>query len=515
MKKITSKHRALLWALILILSLIPVFMIAPFDFASGDDYNYGAGPHLAFQATGSVLAALKAAFATTASIYKSWQGTWFDCFVFCLHPEVFSDRGYVLVPFIFVILQIVCFTAFAHHFLKKRWEMGGWYFLEVALIFLTFSFQLIPSQKSGIFWWVGCVHYVMPMCMALIGIIFGDRFLNDHKVGDLIGLTVIATLIGGATYPAALLLPEVVFVLWLEKMLIAKERNKKDILLLIPLVLEGIGLYLSFVAPGNAVRSASDISQGAKPTGGAVSTILASITFSVKDACTSFIGDKTFILIAVLLIAFISAGALKAAKATYKTGFEKRFSHPLLFTVTAFLVNASMYAPRLYAGDVVSSGYYNFNFWVFFICLLAVVIYLEGFCISRLNTSYKGKSTVGNLVMYGALALVVLIIAYVGRHGVKEYTDYICLDYYRNGQAADYREQMLLQIKLMEEEGVDDVIVPEINNYQGPLMHMPVVADPENVDNYMTALFYGKKSCRSMGRPEWIAQYGEKYGVSQ
>lgn len=515
MKKLISKHRVLIWALILILSLIPVFMIAPYDFASGDDYNYGAGAHLAFKATGSVISALKAAALTTVDTYKHWQGTWFDCFVFCLHPEVFSARGYVLVPFIFVILQIICFTAFAHHFLKKRWELGGRYFLEVALIFLTFSFQLVPSQKSGIFWWVGCVHYVMPMCMALIGILFGDRFLTDRKIGDLIVLSIFAALMGGATYPAALLLPEVVFILWLEKFVIAKDRNKKDFLLLIPLVLEGIGLYLSFVAPGNAVRSASDISQGAQPTEGVVATILASITFSVKDAYESFIVDKAFVLIAVLIIAVISAGALKAAKATYKTGFEKRFSHPLLFTVTAFLVNASMYAPRLYAGGVVSSGYYNFDFWVFFICLLAVVIYVMGFCISHLDTADKGRTVVGDIVLYGALALAMLLIAYVGRHGIKEYTDYVCLDYYRSGQAEDYREQMLLQIRLMEEEGVDDVILPEINNYQGPLMHMPVVSDPKNVDNCMTASFYGKNSCRSMPRPDWIDLYGEKYGVSQ
>lgn len=46
-------------------------------------------------------------------------------------------------------------------------------------------------------------------------------------------------------------------------------------------------------------------------------------------------------------------------------------------------------------------------------------------------------------------------------------------------------------------------------------MHMPVVADPENIDNTMTAHFYGKRSCRSMPRPEWIGLYGEKYGVSQ
>ena len=513
MKKDTAKLKCIFWALVLVASLIPVFMLAPYDAAAGDDYNYGAAAHLAYKATGSVLAAVKAAAGTTLYTYKTWQGTWFDCFVFCLHPEVFSDRGYVLVPFIFVILQIIAYTIFAHHFIKGKWRLGGLYYLEAALIFLTFSFQLVPSQKSAIFWWVGSVHYAMPMCMALIGVVLGDRFLERGKTGDLIGLSVIAALMGGATYPAALLLPIVVFVLWLERAVIRREAARRDALLVIPLILEGIGLYLSFAAPGNAVRSATDIGNGAEPTGGAVATILASITFSVTDAYESFICHKTLVIAGVLIIAISAIPALFELKSRDKAMFRKRFFHPVLFIATAFLINAAMYAPRLYAGGVVSSGYFNFNFWVFFLCITACAIYLMGFVIALLNLEPSGKS--GNILGYVIMVGAILVCAYFGRHGIKEYTDYVCLEYYLSGQAADYKDQIELQRRLMEEEGVTDVIVPGINNEQGPLMHMPVVEDPKNIDNYMTALFYGKNSCRSMPRPEWIAQYGEKYGVSQ
>lgn len=513
MKKITSKHRCIFWALVLIISLIPIFILAPYDAAAGDDYNYGAAAHLAYRDTGSVTAALKAAVDTTVYTYENWQGTWFDCFLFCLHPEVFSDRGYFIVPYIFVILQIFAFTLFAHHFLKKKWGLSGSFYLEAALIFLTFSFQLVPSQKSAIFWWVGLIHYALPMCMALVGIVLGDRFLEDKKAGDLIGLTLIAALMGGATYPAVLLLSVVIFVLWLEKVVIQREHSIKDAWLLIPLMFEAVGLYISFKAPGNAVRSATDINDGATPVGGVVDTIIASITFSIKDALMSFIVIKSYILIAVLIIAVAAIPALFALKYTSKETFRKRFFHPLLFTVTIYLINASTYAPRLYAGDSVSSGYFNFNFWVFFICLTAEVIYLEGFVIALFDLDNKKKKS--PVISYTLLAIVIIVIAYTRRHDVKEYTDYICLDYYLSGQAEDYRQQMILQRRLMEEEGVDDVLLPCINDYQGPFMHMPVTEDPDNIDNYMTALFYGKKSCRSMDRKIWIREYGEKYGVTE
>ena len=112
-------------------------------------------------------------------------------------------------------------------------------------------------------------------------------------------------------------------------------------------------------------------------------------------------------------------------------------------------------------------------------------------------------------VAWTVSVFAILVIAYFGRHGVKTYTDYVCMEYYLSGQADDYREQIALQRSLMQQEGVDDVILPGINNEQGPLMQMPVVSDPDNIDNQMTAAFYGKNSCRSIPRDEWQELYGE------
>lgn len=511
MSSFFHKHQKLftiITTVVFILSLIPIFLIAGYDCAAGDDYNFGAQPHLAYLATGSVWAAIVAAFKYTISVWHGWQGTWFDCFLFCLHPEVFSDSAYVIVPYIFVIMRIVCFMIFAHHFLKVRWKFSGSFWYGMGLMFLLFVFQLVPSQKSAFFWWVGAIHYTMPICLCLLGIVTADRWLLEHKVRFLVYLSIIATLMGGATYPAALLLLLSSFLLWLEGFVLAGKRDKKDFFLLIPLVLELIGLIISVIAPGNAVRSASELNKDAVPSGGPIATIIKSILFSVEDAFSYFIKEKTFVLILFILVGIISKAAIKAACKRDNAFCLNLFSHPLLFVLVMFLLNASMYAPRLYAGGVVSSGYFNFNFEVFCMCMVASIIYVAGYLESHHNELHFPKFL--NIVWFVAI----LIAAYMGRHGVKLYTDYLCMDYYMSGQADDYKNQMALQRLLMEEEGVDDVVVPEINDMQGPLMHMPIVADPDNVDNYMTQSFYGKNSCRSIPRPEWMEIYGEKYGYT-
>ena len=519
----------------LALSLIPIFIVADYDAAAGDDYNYGAAAHQAFLATGSVIASIKAAWGTTVSIWYGWQGTWFDCFVFCLHPEVFSDRAYVIVPFIFLAMHFVGFLFLTHHFLVERWKFSGNYWLQIGLIYLLFEIQLVPSQKSAFFWWVGCVHYVMPMLMTILGIVWGDRFLMEHKAKDYVLLLIISALMGGVTYPAALLLPISVFLLWLADFVLGGKRDKRNALLLIPLAELVIGLIISMIAPGNKVRSASDIGNGAEPANGIIDTIVSSFTMSVNEAATVFIGEKGFALIALLLIIPITIVAFGTMASNFVSAKEcedikKAFSHPILFVVVMFCLNASVYAPRVYAGGIVSSGYVNFNFWTFLSCIIATEIYLIGWgmlvaeiginkrIVGRKEDDDNGSAQENNVIMRvfscTVLVLLTLIIAFAARHGVKKYTDYVCLEYYLSGQADDYKEQIELQRRILNSEG-SEAVVPEINNEQGPLMQMPIVSDPENVNNYMAKIFYGKEKVWAIPRNEWIELYGEEYGIKQ
>ena len=506
------KHQKLILTLLIaafIISLIPICLIAGYDCAAGDDYMYGGAAHLAFLKTGSVFAALLAAAQYTVEIWYTWQGTWFDVFVFCLHPEVFSEGAYVIVPYIFMIMQVLAFGFFARHFLKVRWKFQGLYWIIVSVVFLLFSFQLVPSQKCAFYWWVGCVHYCLPMAMTLVGIVCIDRFIYSHKGVDLFFIILICTLLGGATYPAAMLIILAGILLILEKYVIGKRKDKADLLLVIPFALEMIGLVISMIAPGNAIRSEHDImEEGAVPSGGVVATIVKSIIFSVQEAGSLFLGSKSFTIIALVLVLVLTLAFFLNSES--KAENKERFSHPLLFFVSLFLLNASMYTPRLYAGGYVSSGYLNFNYWMFFMCAIAVVVYICGWIVCTLGIDHI-KVRISAVLQWCVVALICLVVAFLGRHGIKEYTDYKCLDYYRSGQADDYMAQMKLQRYLMSEEGVDDVVVPEINNEQGPLMHMPIVADPENIDNTMTQAFYGKNSCRSVPRPQWMEEYGERY----
>ena len=83
------------------------------------------------------------------------------------------------------------------------------------------------------------------------------------------------------------------------------------------------------------------------------------------------------------------------------------------------------------------------------------------------------------------------------------------MEYIRSGQASDYKQQMELQTKLLTEEGLEDVVVPFVNDVQGPLMQMPVTENPQAWTNTVTRDFYGKNSVVAIPREEWQELYGE------
>lgn len=67
-----------------------------------------------------------------------------------------------------------------------------------------------------------------------------------------------------------------------------------------------------------------------------------------------------------------------------------------------------------------------------------------------------------------------------------------CIDYVVSGQADDYKLQMEERLSLLLDPSLREVELPEINQEQGPLMHMEVLADPNAWTNQVVGQFYQK-----------------------
>ncbi len=66
----------------------------------------------------------------------------------------------------------------------------------------------------------------------------------------------------------------------------------------------------------------------------------------------------------------------------------------------------------------------------------------------------------------------------------------------------DYQKSILL------DDTIKDVVLPEINNEQGPLMYMPLTENPDEFTNSVTKSFYNKNSVIAVPKSVWDEMHG-------
>ena len=153
-----------------ITGLIPILYLSGYVHATGDDYGYGILGLMRYGWRQVGLQTLVRAAETSVDYWYSWQGTWFTIFLMALQPEVFSPGGYWIVPWVMLGITIVSTSVVTYYFLVKKLELktGIWACINLLLLFVMI--QYFPSTKSGIFWWNGTVHYIIPYGLAMMAV---------------------------------------------------------------------------------------------------------------------------------------------------------------------------------------------------------------------------------------------------------------------------------------------------------------------------------------------------------
>lgn len=507
MKKIYSKIckwlslQRISWmaVFIFIVLLIPIGYLSFINRATGDDYGNAVYTRAAWLATHSLFEVIKAACRSVVHYYNGYQGTWFSLFLFPLQPEVFHEHAYVVVAFLMLFLWIGSTFLLFRQILYKELQLNIWNCRLLTIIFLMISIEFIPSTRASIFWYVGAVHYMLPFAMCQTLIVLLICFRKSYKVKHFAGIMLIMMLIGGSNYQAALF--ALIITVYMGIIDYFEKKDRHILILLLPVFLEIFGLVISMKAPGNKARGGEEFGFSANKV---IQTIGRSFLEGFKDAVL-YMREKPLIYVGLFLLFII---LLEAYTKKDKSVKERSLIclHPVLGIAALLCLYCAMQAPEIYADVSVSGGVGNMNFQVFLLCMFGILI------ISVLNIFSSMKSTGeelhNRLVIPGIAVCLILVIVFRG--DIKNSTSFVSLDYIISGQAADYKEQMELQTRLLMNEELQDVIVPGINDEQGPLMHMPITGDVENFTNQSAMKFYGKNSIIAIPRTEWNKRFGDK-----
>ncbi len=503
-----------LMILLFLISLLPLLGLSGINHAAGDDLGYGRLTHQAWLQTHSLGEVIKAAGQTVKDYYYGWQGTWMTVFLFSLQPEVFSPTAYIIVPFLMLALWLGATWILSYYLLVKKAGFPPIYFSILYLLFAMAGIQFVPSTKSAIFWYNGAAHYTVPYAIALLGIYSYFRFIDKDGekgwgIGSYAGLSVCLVLLGGGNYQAALFAPIIMVLLaicWWKN----KGKRRRILICVFPLLLEMAGLIVSMKSPGNKVRGGADFGLSISS---AVGTVLSCF---VRGA----VQTGQYMMEHPLLLLFFAAVAATLRCMPWKDGKEKSYPFPGLFVALSYCVYCATFAPEIYAGVEVSSGVYNMNYYVFLFMVFGDMIYVNGALRNRIGRYGNGAGCEGTLdknpygcrlrkkVCYLAIICMAAGYLYIFKGDLKSTATFRSLEYISSGQAADYKRQMDYQKSILLDDTIKDVVLPEINNEQGPLMYMPLTENPDEFTNSVTKSFYNKNSVIAVPKSVWDEMHG-------
>ncbi len=495
---------AILMTLILIVSLIPLFIVAFYSHPAADDFAFGLATAQAWQDKGSLGAVLAAAQQNVQEYYHNWQGTYSGIFLMSLQPGLVGEDYYPVGP-IFLLLLFLTGNLFLFKvILMDYFKADKWHYLTIVSVILLLSLQFMYDPVEGFYWFNGGVLYTGFYSLALFLFGFILWLCRTQKPYVKFGLTIISVIlcavIAGGNYPTALATSIILFILTAYK----AYRKDKNTLILGFLVLASLtGLLISITAPGNAVRQAS-----VGGSLGALKAILLSFAYGGYSAANSI--NVPVLIGFVFLTPFLYYIAQKSS-------FQ--FRYPILVFLLSFCIYSAQATPPLYAlGLSLPERLINIIYYSFYLLAVGNLLYFLGWIARKLECLQMAswKETMASISdaiekhKWSAFLVIcfLFVCASIGRceagkgpDGDVEITNLPttveAIISLATGEAQDFSAEARQRLELYHDNSAEHIVVPEHTVKPYLLYYGDITDDPNDWRNQAVARYYGKKTIRA------------------
>lgn len=482
--------------ILFIISLLPILYCGMFDYATGDDLLYGTPVRAVIRNGGSFADILKAACKSVADEYLQFQGTWATGFLWRFEPSILGERFYIVTPLI-ALFSLCGGLAYLTNELLRHWCGLPKSVCSVCyLLVCFFLIQYMPTSKAGLYWYTGMLQYTFPFGLVLFATAWILRYFSTGKKKYYIYTLLVMTYMGGSGYPEIVLSFMILATMVLTG--IVYFHDKKAVLLILPLLILTVGFAVSAMAPGNKYRGGSDFGFSIER----ILITLAQCLYSGVVKGVAFVINVRPMVFLIILVFIITLENLDPGRSRLS------FHHPVVTTLLCYLTFCAVFAPEIYAGDDVkagiSGGVYNSYYFVFVSIVMFLTIYLAG----SIKIIHPESERAAAVVRQPLMLLIVIICVVFFSHLIGNTVDYKCVKFICSGQLQDFEDQMQERLIILKDDSIKNVILPEMNNEQGPLMHMALTADPNSYTNEVTKNFYNKTSVIAIPRTEYEMKYG-------
>ena len=459
---------------VFILCLLPLLYLARYDVPCADDYIYGTPAHLTLVHGGDLGDAISAALKHTASVYRTWQGSYTAVFLMCLQPAVFSESFYWLTAWLmsaslFGGLFTLCLCLMNNVFGLPR-HMGNALAGMVGILYLL----LMPYPSETLYWYNGCIYYTFFHGFAMLAVALAISTAREGGIYRITGLSLLAAFLGGGNLVTGLTLCLLalsgVVLLLLQKNAAALRR------LLIPILVLMICFCINVFAPGYDMRQ-MDVNH----VPDAVSAVTGSFRKGFEYAV---FWCRLPVLGGLLVLGLLFWAALP--------GCPFHFHFPGLVSLWSYCLFSAMFCPSMYAQGWEGPGrLQNIIFCSYQLLTALNLFYWMGWLRQRgeAKETAVGPRLLPTLVAL-ALCPVLLAASAMLRGGISLASAYTALS---RGQAAVYYQEAQARLVILKDPSIR---VAELKPYSDPpylLFFDDLYDDPDAWQNRDMANYYEKE----------------------
>ena len=408
----TEKRIAVFLIVIFIMGLIPILLIAKYNYPCADDFGFSAYSRIAWKETHSLLQVLKGAMITVKERWLGWQGTFSSIFVMALQPAIFGEDGYRMVPWI--MIGTMCFSSvfLFHTVLRKLMLVRRPIFICITVIYLFFALECMIDKTQGFFWFNGAAHYMIPHSIAVVlcGVVLLLLKEDKHIIRRMSAACLAALFVGGSNYVTGLSIV-ILFFSVLVAVIYLKKRKYLNRLLL-PFILFVIAFLMNICAPGNMVRQEEVLYRP-----GVANAILMSFYYCV-EYITEIWFDWTYIIFILSLIPFLW-------EVVKTVGNKFRYNFPLIVMIASFCFLSAMFTPSLYAmGEAGGGRIFNIIFLDYLFLIILNLYYVLGWIYNHSGLGVSSVSCIAAKEVKLYFAAILLMTVFIGAMYCKVNPDY-------------------------------------------------------------------------------------------
>ena len=485
-KDLTHKQVLILLIAAFAVLITPLLVLSIYDVPVVDDFYFSAKVHDAVMSGGGLFAVLRAAWATAAETYYSWQGTIAAVFLFALQPGVFGDRYYVTVPFLMIFTLtagIFIFVNALFRYVLKQ-EKSVLSAITACVISITCT-QFLPCPSQGFYWYNGSVYYTFSFGIALILYAEILKLITREKNSVPLQLLVILLCVftGFSNYIGALAAALILLTVMVLKGISGSHGWKR---LIIPFLFFMAAFCVSMAAPGNSERQSFFVNRPGIP---------GSVILSFKHTVKQLYRWNSLPVIALYLLAV--PALWKAAK---DSGLE--FRHPWLVALYSFCLSSAMNFPIFYAEGVSGEGRIeNYRFFAMVLLIMLNIFYYEGWFIRKFAP--RGGSGTGYTPAFLLGLGLLFTLGYYFSDSAVPITSNSALYSIRQGEARVYKNEYDERLPYLNDPDLKDVLLPPLTYHPYMLFVVDIQADPNDWRNFYLYDYFHKDSIIMIPRKEF------------